>query len=209
MGLLLGGLLVVVDRLTTSWFTPVLAAALTVTAWKALTGGLHLDGLADCLDGLAGGDPDRRLAIMRDSRIGTYGVTGLILLLMVVVFALGAIEGPARWRGLLVAPVLGRAMPPLLARLFPSVASGRSAEFRAELGKAAPVVAIALAALVTIAVLGLAGVLALTAGIGLTILLGAFMVRRLGGVSGDVHGAAVECTELAVLLTVAAAHPVR
>jgi adenosylcobinamide-GDP ribazoletransferase len=70
-------------------------------------------------------------------------------------------------------------------------------------------VATAIAVVVAIGVLGASGVLALVAGIALTAALGAFMMRRLGAVTGDVHGAAVELAELAVLLVVAAVSPAR
>ncbi|MGH3117935.1 MAG: adenosylcobinamide-GDP ribazoletransferase, partial [Gaiellales bacterium] len=81
IGLGLGGALVAIDRLTAWIFPPLLGALLTVTVWKLATGGLHLDGLADCLDGLVGRDPAQRLAIMHDSRIGAFGAVGLILFL--------------------------------------------------------------------------------------------------------------------------------
>lgn len=209
VGLAIGAVLVVVDRVSTALFAPLLATLLTMTVWKALTGGLHLDGLADCLDGMSGGNADRRLAIMRDSRIGSFGAVGLILFLLLELATISGIEGSARWRALLVAPVVGRAVPAVLARLFAPVATGRAAEFRAHLPTAAVPVALAVASAVAIAALGVRGVAAVVAAFGLTIALGAFMVRRLGGVSGDVHGAAVECGELAVLLTVAAANPAR
>ena len=209
VGLAIGALLVLVDRATTALFAPLLAALLVVTAWKLVTGGLHLDGVADCFDGLVGHDPAHRLAIMRDSRIGAFGAVGLILFLLLEVAAVSGIDARARWRALLVAPVVGRAMPPLLARMFAAAPSGQGARFRAELGPAGPAVATAIAVVVALGVLGASGVLALVAGIALATALGAFMMRRLGAVTGDVHGAAVELAELAVLLVVAAVSPAR
>ena len=88
LGLVLAG----AERLGSSAFPPLLAALLTVTLWKLLTGGLHLDGLADCLDGLSGRDPAHRLAIMRDSRIGSFGAVGLILLLLLEVATLAEVK---------------------------------------------------------------------------------------------------------------------
>ena len=210
VGFAIGALLVLVERVTTALFAPLLAALLTVTAWKLVTGGLHLDGVADCIDGLVGRDPAHRLAIMRDSHIGAFGAVGLILFLLLEVAAVSGIDEGMRWRALLVAPVVGRAMSPVMARMFPQTpSSGHGARFRAELGPMAPAVATALAFVVAIAVLGAWGVLALVLAAVLTTLIGAFMTRRLGGVSGDVHGAAVEFSELAVLLVVAAVSPAR
>src|SRR5262245_52076209 len=73
----LGALAAAVDTLAVQLFSVTVSAVLTVAVWKTVTGGLHLDGLADCLDGLMGADRERRLAIMRDSRIGTFGALGL------------------------------------------------------------------------------------------------------------------------------------
>jgi adenosylcobinamide-GDP ribazoletransferase len=114
LGIVLAG----AERVASWLFPPLLAALLTVTLWKVLTGGLHLDGLADCLDGMAGRDRAHRLAIMRDSRIGAFGAIGLILFLMLEIAALGALTPAVRGAALLAAPVIGRATPALLARLF-------------------------------------------------------------------------------------------
>jgi adenosylcobinamide-GDP ribazoletransferase len=208
VGLAIGGLLVLVDRITTPFFVPLLAALLTITAWKLVTGGLHLDGLADCLDGLVGRDPAHRLAIMRDSRIGAFAAIGLVLFLLLEIAAVSGTDPHARGEALLLAPVVGRAMSPIVARVFPAVADGHGARFRAELGAAAPVIAAAVALVVALATMGLRGVLALALAAAVALAVAAFMTRRLGGLSGDVHGAIVELSELVVLLT-AAAHPIR
>ncbi|HEU5320052.1 MAG TPA: adenosylcobinamide-GDP ribazoletransferase, partial [Methylomirabilota bacterium] len=128
VGLALGAALAALDAVTARLFPPLLAALLTVTGWKLLTGGLHLDGLADCLDGLTGRDVEHRLAIMRDSRIGAFGAIGLILFLLLEIGAVAELPPPLRWRALLAAPVVGRATPALLARLFaPARADGHGA----------------------------------------------------------------------------------
>ena len=208
VGLGVGALLVAVNYLGTRRFAPFLAAVLTVAAWKLVTGGLHLDGLADCLDGLAGRDPAQRLAIMHDSRIGAFGATGLMLVVLLAVAAVAGIDARARGGALVLAPVVGRAMSPIVARLFPAVAAGHGAGFRAELGSKAPVVAAVIALVVAVA-LGPAGVLALLLAVAVAFGWAAFMTRRLGGVTGDVHGAVIELSELTVLLTAAATHPAR
>ena len=209
VGLLIGAVLVGVDRAVTTLFAPLLAALLTVTTWKVMTGGLHLDGLADCLDGLAGRSPAQRLAIMRDSRIGALGAVGLVLFLMLELATVSGIDSHARWRALLVAPVVGRAMPPVLARVFRAVPSGRAAAFGAELGRGAAPVAVVVALAVAVSVLEIWGAVAFATSLIVALAVGAWMTRRLGGVSGDVHGAAIECTELTVLLTMAAVSPAR
>src|SRR5688572_17863014 len=112
-------MLVALEWLASRMFPPLLAALLTVTLWKLLTGGLHLDGLADCLDGLGGRDAADRLRIMRDSRIGAFGAIGLILFLLLEVAAVAELSPEVRWRALIVAPALARSTPPLVAWIFP------------------------------------------------------------------------------------------
>ena len=209
VGLVLGMVLVGVDHLVSRFYAPLLAAMVTVALWKIASGGLHLDGLADCCDGLMGRDPAHRLAIMRDSRVGAFGAIALVLFLLLEAGAVGGIDPQMRGRALLAAPVIGRAMPPIFARMFPAPPSGQGASFRAEVGIAAAIVSLALAAAVALLALGAAGGFALALAMAVVAALGAFMTRRIGGVSGDVHGAGIELSELVVLLSVAALHPAR
>jgi adenosylcobinamide-GDP ribazoletransferase len=205
VGLGLGCALALVQGIAGLLFPALLMGLLTIAAWKILTGGLHLDGLADCLDGLAGRDAERRLAIMRDSRIGTFGAVGLVLVLLLDVAALADIPEDRRWRVLVVAPTVARATPLVLARAFPPARhDGQGAAFQASVGRAAPLLGVALAALVSVAMLGWAGLVAIVSGILAALAVGALLTGRLGGITGDVLGAAVEIAELSVLLTGAA-----
>jgi adenosylcobinamide-GDP ribazoletransferase len=205
IGLFLGAALAITDRITSALFPTLLAALLVVTAWKLLTGGIHLDGLADCLDGLTGRDPGHRLAIMRDSRIGAFGAVGLILFLLLEIAALAELPAPVRWRALLVAPPVARALPLLLARWHPSArADGHGARFGLGVSTGATVTALALALIVSIGTLGRVGLSAAALATILVVALAAFMTRRLGGITGDVHGAAVEIAEVVILMTLAA-----
>ena len=211
VGLGIGLVIVVVERIAGRIFPTLLAALLTVTAWKLLTGGLHLDGLADCLDGLGGRDPDHRLRIMRDSRIGAFGAMGLILFLLLEVVALAELAPALRWRALLVAPAVARAMPPLLARWYPAARqNGQGAAFAAGVQPRAVPVALGVAGLAALAALGPAGLVALAAAVVVAMAVARFMTGRLGGITGDVLGAGVETAELTVLLTMSAwVHGVR
>ena len=205
VGLALGLLLMAVDRVASHLFPPLLSALLTVTVWKLVTGGLHLDGLADCLDGLMGRDRAHRLAIMRDSRIGTFGAVGLILFLMLEVVAVADLPPAQRWRVLLAAPTVARAVPPLLARLFGAARSeGQGAAFVAGVRASGAAVALAVAVLVSVAVLGVVGLVAAVLALLVAVVAAWLIARRLGGLTGDVLGATVEGAELAVLLTVLA-----
>jgi adenosylcobinamide-GDP ribazoletransferase len=210
VGLGIGMLVAAVDRAANTLFAPLLAALVTVTFWKLVTGGLHLDGLADCLDGLAGRTPAQRLAIMHDSRVGTFGAAGLVLFLLLEIGAVSGIDPRARAGALVVAPVVGRSLAPLVGRIFPPASpTGHAASFRAGLRAWTPVVTAGSAAVIAVLTMAWWGALALgLAGVvGLTF--AAFMARRLSGINGDVHGAVIELGEVVVLLTAAGAAPAR
>lgn len=211
VGLALGAVLVLTSAVTARLFPSLLAALVTVTVWKLLTGGLHLDGLADCLDGLAGRDPGHRLQIMSDSRIGAFGAMGLILFLMLEIGAVAEMPSGVRWPTLLVAPAIARATPPLLARCFPAArAAGEGAAFRDGVRSGVAALALALAAAAAGLALGVAGLVAFLVAALAALAVARFLAVRLGGITGDVLGAAVEMSELATLLTVAAwAHAAR
>lgn len=203
VGIALGLVLVAVDRLTGWLFSPLLAALLTVTAWKLLTGGVHLDGLADCLDGLTGRDAEQRLAIMRDSRIGAFGTIGLILFLMLEIVALAELVSPTRGSALFAAPVIARATPAVLAALFrPARADGQGAAFHAGVRPSAVALGLVAALAAAVFALGGFGVAAVAAGLLAAVAAAAVIAPRLGGMTGDVLGAAVELSEVAVLLAV-------
>jgi adenosylcobinamide-GDP ribazoletransferase len=203
IGLGVGAALVVTARVSELLFPILLAGLLTVTAWKLATGGLHLDGLADCLDGLAGRDVEHRLAIMRDSRIGAFGAIGLILLLLMEIAAIAELPGDTRDRALLAVPVIARATPPLLSRLFPPARSeGLGAAFGAAVGWWAAPVALAIALGVALAALRMAGLVVFAVSVVSALACARFFAARLAGVTGDVFGAAIEIAELAGLLTV-------
>lgn len=206
IGLALGVALALAAAGLNGLFPPLVSAALVLALWKTLTGGIHLDGLADCLDGLAGRDHEHRRAIMKDSGIGAFGAIGLILAFLLGWTALAEMPGGMRWRVLLVALPLGRTAPLLVGRVFRSrtVPGGLGAQFAA--GVSSPAVAGWGTAMLVVAAVLLwpAGVLvwllALAAVMGWSV----FLVRRFGGLGGDVLGSGVEVGELACLLTASA-----
>ncbi|MBI4608144.1 MAG: adenosylcobinamide-GDP ribazoletransferase [Candidatus Rokubacteria bacterium] len=206
VGLALGLALAALDRVLAWPFPPLLSALLVLTAWKLLTGGIHLDGLADCLDGLGVRDPERRLVVMRDSRIGAFGALGLILLLLLTLAALAELAPPVRRAGLVLAPLVGRYAPLLLARMFhpASPDSGYGAAFMRAVSAPAVLVGGGFVAICAGLVLGLRGELAGAIGVAVALVAGAFFSRRLHGLTGDGLGAAVELAELGVLLALVA-----
>ncbi|MFT3921614.1 MAG: adenosylcobinamide-GDP ribazoletransferase [Myxococcales bacterium] len=203
VGLALGAALWGLSRLFGSLGGP-LGSLLLVAAWAWLTGGLHLDGLADTVDGLSGGRGDRArtLEIMRDSRIGSHGAVALVLGLGIKAAALVR----ARELGLdavWCAPAVARFGCTLLLASFPYArAQGLGSAFAGRVG-ALEVGVGALALGLPVVLLGPASTgyaLGACAGLGCALLL-AFRVRqRLGGLTGDVHGAAIEVCEIGMLI---------
>ncbi|MCH8341301.1 MAG: adenosylcobinamide-GDP ribazoletransferase [Chloroflexi bacterium] len=201
VGLVLGAALMATWFLARLWFPDMLTGALVTLAWVALTGGLHLDGLADACDGLLATEaPSRRLEILHDVRVGAFGAIGVALLLLLKAAAVGALIDPLP---LLLAPILGR-WSLLLGGVFsPARPAGLGADFRSGLtrrGLAAAALVTALAA----GLLGWRGLLAFAVAHAVVFALFRAARVRLGGVTGDVLGAACELAELSVLLASAA-----
>lgn len=205
VGLALGACLVAADHLLAIAFPPLLAAILLVSLWKVLTGGIHLDGLADVLDGLAGGDPERRIAIMRDGRVGVFGAAGLVLCVLIATGALDALPAGRHVAVLLLAPAVGRLAPVVIGPLFPAATAGEGvgAAFLEGLSPWAAPVWVAGAWTLAGALFGPWGGLLLSLGLASALVWAVWLARRLGGLTGDVLGSAVELGELATLVAAA------
>jgi adenosylcobinamide-GDP ribazoletransferase len=176
------------------------AVLLTLTVWA--TGALHQDGLADTADGLAGGrTPQDRLRIMKDSRLGTFGVATLVLtLLLKFTFFLAWAEKDAR-AVLILYPMVSRWGMVLLAFLSPYARpEGGLGQAMAQ-GVSPRVVAGATLSALTLAVLasGFRGLISLGAAGVAVGLLSRYFQKKLGGVTGDALGAANEVLEVLVL----------
>jgi adenosylcobinamide-GDP ribazoletransferase len=200
IGLLLAGLQYLVGHAD-----PLLQAALLTATWALVTGNLHLDGLADGADAWVGGhgDRERTLAIMKDPRSGPAAVSTLALVLLLKFVALAALVKAGAWPVLLLAPVLGRSALVALLLSTPYVRpGGMGSAMSAHLPRAAAVLALLLAAAGAL-VAGMAGALALAVAVVAWLGLRWAMMRRLGGMTGDTLGAAVELTEVAVLVALA------
>lgn len=197
VGLLLGGVLVAVDTVLAAVAAPMVRDVLVIATLAVLTGGLHLDGLADTFDGLFGGhDPERRLEIMRDPRAGSFGVAALGLILLLKLAALGALDPAGRVGALLVAPCLGRWAIVLAMGSFPYARSqGLGLAFTRSQSRLHLAGAGALAAIVAGLAAGLAGLLLWAGASAFVLLAGRWVSARLGGLSGDVYGAFCELVE--------------
>ncbi|HKM88487.1 MAG TPA: adenosylcobinamide-GDP ribazoletransferase [Xanthobacteraceae bacterium] len=182
------------------------AAALAVAATLAATGCLHEDGLADTADGFGGGKTrERKLDIMRDSQIGTYGVCALALSILLRASALASLDDPGLAAAALIAAhCAARATMPVLMFFVPPA---RSDGLSFDVGQPQGARAIIAAAL---------GIIALVAGLGITHAVAAAVVlaivvalmarlslRQIGGQTGDVLGALEQVSEIVILLVAA------
>lgn len=187
---------------------PPLSGALSCLVWVAVTGGLHLDGVADCGDGMLVEAPrEKRLTIMKDSRLGTFGGVALFFVLFFKAAALSVFSGSMTptlsslfdSAGVCVmAAVLGRGAVFLALRLPSARPGGLGSTVGQGVSSVHGLCALALSLLVC-ALHGGAGLAALAAALLVSCLLLSAAMKRLGGVTGDVFGCLIEVTECAVL----------
>jgi adenosylcobinamide-GDP ribazoletransferase len=203
VGLLIGALLVGL-HIIVGWADPGVLAALMLAVWVLLTGGLHLDGLADTADAWIGGqgDRERTLTIMKDPRSGPMAISAIVLVLLNKFAALQLLLADDGQEALWLAPIWGRAMIVLLLVTTPYVRpDGLGSPYADTLPRWNSVFLIALVVLATIVLLEWSGgLLVVVLGIGFIGLRQAWMTR-LGGVTGDTLGATCELMETLTLLT--------
>jgi adenosylcobinamide-GDP ribazoletransferase len=179
------------------------AAALAVAATILVTGALHEDGLADTADGFGGGDTrERKLAIMRDARIGTYGVCALIIALVIRIAALAGLTEPALVATALIAAHVGaRAVVPFAMYLLPAARTDGLAFTAGVPSGVSVAIAAALGFLALLLCLGLAHALIALVVLAVAVALFAWLtMRQIGGQTGDVLGAVEQVSEIVILL---------
>ena len=202
VGLALGGLLAAAE----AGLAPLLAApvrsALLLCLLAALSGALHLDGLMDSADGLfAGRDREQRLAIMRDSRAGAFGVVAAVAVLLLEWSALTALGG-ARLQALVIAVGVSRAATGVALAGRPARADGLASAHAVPRRGAAAAAGMLATATAAVALGGWRGGLAAAAAVLAAAGVGLLFERRVGGITGDGCGAAGElalATALVVL----------
>jgi adenosylcobinamide-GDP ribazoletransferase len=202
VGLVLGLVLTGLGSALTATLSPTLAAVLLVAALAAMTGGLHLDGVADVFDALGGGRGDRKrmLDIMRDSRIGAHGAAALVLLLLAKIFAVVQVLERRDLSALLAFPAVGRwAVTPAIVFFPYARTEGLGRAFSGEAGKRQVAIATVFA-LGSLAALGPRLLVPAAGALAVAIVLALWLRQRLGGLTGDVYGAVVEVAEVTMLV---------
>lgn len=203
VGLVTGGAYL----LAISVFPQPLAVLLSMVVGVLLTGGFHEDGLADACDGLGGGwDKPQVLAIMKDSRIGSYGVLGLVLALALKFAALAAVPA-ARFLVIAVAAhSFSRFMAVSVMATQRYVRDDDSARAKpvAQSISSAGFTCAAIFALAPLAWLGWAGLAGATGALALRLAAAQYIYRRIGGYTGDCLGAVQQITEIGFYLALLA-----
>lgn len=209
VGLVLGLLLAGADRGLALLLPRTVADGLLVLLLVLATGALHLDGLADTVDGLAGGrDRESALHIMKDSRVGAMGAIALVMALLLKYLALHAVPADIKGAALVFVPAAGRWTPVFLAALSPYVRpGGGTGAFSDHVGVREVLIATVTVTVAALALFGIGGLFLLPllalAAAGLFF----YFRQKLGGVTGDVLGASVEIVEVLTLILLLSLYP--
>jgi len=201
VGLALGGILLGLDSGLRLFLPPQLAAALVVAAWLVLTRALHFDGFLDIFDALFGGfTPERRLEIMKDSRVGAFGVAAGVLLIFSKLFSIAdLVNRPA---ALLLAPVLARWAIGIAIFAFPYAREkGLGRDMKDKTGWPQVILASLVALVLAWFLAGWWGLGAFGLAAVVLFLVARYMLTLLPGLTGDSYGMLCELIELVVLVT--------
>ena len=204
VGILIGLILVAVDILL-KWVSidTLLSNGIILTVWVFLSGGLHLEGFADMVDGFSGGKNQQEIIrIMKDGAIGAKGAIALILLLLLKILLLNSLPFSIRMEALLLAPVMGRWSMVLAGYLGKPASSDNtlSQMFSLYLGKTELVIATLLAMAYSFYLLSFhSAYFFILSGV-VTFLIVSYSISKMQGICGDVIGAVNELTEVSVLL---------
>ncbi len=206
VGLALGGVLVGTDFILARVLPPHVADLLLIVTLTAVTGALHLDGLADVCDGLAAsGGRERFLAVMKDSRTGAVGVVGLVLGLLLKYEALMHLLPEFKREALLLFPTLARyGQVQMTVGSQRARTDGLGSLFVTGAGNSQLVAAALVTTAASLLLLGAKGVYCMLAVAFFTLVMKRWFHGRLGGVTGDVIGCVSELNELLCLLVLLA-----
>lgn len=190
--------------------TPGVTAVLVLALTAMLTGGLHEDGLSDTADGLYGGwTKARRLEIMKDSRVGSYGVLALVLVTLARWSALTAVlvygqSGGDHWAALIATGAQSRAPMALVMSLLPNARGEGLSHATGRPTAATALASLALAAGIAVVLTGWTAVPLVFATLTAALLLAFLALRKIGGQTGDILGATQQLAEVACLSVLSA-----
>ena len=177
------------------------AALGVVVVLAGASGALHLDGLADTCDGFLSGRPkDKTLAIMRDSRVGTMGVVGIIFLVLIKWISLANVVSHALWATIVLMPLCGRTSLLVMMSILPYARSegGLATVFQGHKELKWSGVAIGAALMIAVSIFGFGklGIIIVATLLGCMLLFSGYCYKRIGGYTGDTLGAICEVSEM-------------
>ena len=204
VGLVIGSILLV-----TAWalhdilgIWPSVSAVLVTIIWVAVTGAIHLDGLADCADAVIGGhSPQRKLEIMKDTNCGVGAVAAVVLILLLKVSAITVLIAQQAWFLLLVAPLVARIVLVGCIATIPYIRDGGlGAGLQSNLDTRELVIISGLCAILVVIISAAVFLVSIAAGALAFLIILWTIVRPVNGATGDVYGALVEMGEALVLV---------
>ena len=206
VGLLIGFLLTLLEIILRTWLPNLTCNALIVTAWVAITGGLHLDGAMDTADGLSTTDSQRRLEVMRDSATGAFGAIAAIIILLLKTVTLSEMSLPL-WLVLLSATGWARWGQVAAIAFYPYLRETGKGAFHKENLRLPQDILLGLIVLLGVSALWFTvdylswwQILGLVLGnIAICLSTGYWFYRQLDGHTGDTYGAVVEWSEALIL----------
>ncbi len=207
VGLVIGALLLGIDMALGAILPAGPASALVLATLALLSGGLHLDGVADTADGMAiQGDRAARLGVMSEGNTGPAGVMALVLVLLIQWAGIASLEGPVRAAAILLAPALARwSVVPVVVLFRPARPRGLGHALHQGAWPLAAPIATVTAGGAAVFLFGLGGIVLISMAGLLALIVAWSASRMLGGVTGDTYGACIEVAFAAVILAAAAA----
>lgn len=201
IGLLLGTIMTFLAFLFNFAFPNAVVAGLIVIGMVILSGGLHMDGFMDTLDGILSGRPrEKKLEIMKDSRVGSFGALGAICLLLLKYSLVISIPETQLYCLLLLMPILSRWAMSYAVVSFPYARKEGFGMNHSRAGKFELAISTIITLILAFLISGLGGLISMILILFLAWFLCIKIVKQLGGLTGDAYGAVNETMEVSVLL---------
>jgi len=201
VGLVVGVLLFLIYFIIRKYFTPEVTSVFILAGWVYITGALHIDGLADTIDGLSGGkDKEQTLSIMKDTHIGAKGAAGIAILLLVKLFLIVQIILLSKPRNLIYAPVLSRWGMVIGSFCVPYARKQGMGKFSSLITYPHIISATLITLILGVFLLDLSCLIPFIGVGGFSLLFSFYLKRKIEGFTGDTLGALNEMGEVVALL---------
>ncbi|MFA4016080.1 MAG: hypothetical protein RUDDFDWM_001181 [Candidatus Fervidibacterota bacterium] len=202
VGFCIGALCASFDLLLFKVTSASAASAMVVALLVFLTGGMHIDGLADLTDAIgASGDAKRQLEVMRDAHVGAFGVASVCIVLLLKSTLIASLKQALRWKAICLMPMLSRWCALLSMFSFPYARGGDGIAFNLRRhGNVQVLISLSYVFLTVVLMFGWVGFVSFIICSVIALLISASLTRRFGGLTGDCYGAIVELCEIVCLI---------